>query len=433
MILSDFMKNKIPVFGVVSTLIVMSMLAGISGAQTTTSVINGALSLVDLNVTPIPVVAGSNVVISFGLYNSYDEILQAVDLQLQATNPILSVSPSSTYFVDTISQGRYSGFGFGIFTYTLHIPSTLPAGEYTIDVVANYQGATSSASTATIVPGQSVMPINIYVYGNPQIALNLYPQGQIIPGHDFTATLSAINSGTDTARNVTVQILNSTYFAADGPNTFSYGILAPGSSASSTATIFTNQNIPGGQNYLKTKISYRTNLGANVSNLVNVPINILQNTADFVVTNVIGNVTAGATYVPISFTVKNTGNEEATSISFSLQTIYPVTPASPDVYVASIAPGQSANLTFYVDADSHGNTGQYPVTLYAQWRQPNGATNQQYTGSSDYFMQIQGRGGTPTASFNWSYVAVAVVLVVVVVVGARMAKRRKGLKGKQQK
>ncbi len=502
------MKGKI-VQGIGPLLLLTVLLAGMASAQTSSSSnpATGALSLMNLQIHPTPVVAGENITVSFQLFNSYGSSLSQVNLQLEAQNPIINVSPSYSTLIDTIGTGEYGGYGSNYFTYKLHVPSTLPAGEYTIDVVAQYQTNEGSPASASVA-AQSVIPIYIYVYGAPQVSLNVFPTGQILPGRDFSATITGVNSGTDTARNVSVKILASNSFAPNGPSTFQLGTIAAGSSSSVTASVFTSQNITGGQNYLSAGVSYTAQEGNYINTTIKVPIDILLNNPQ-IVTSIVGasppqlypganqtltvliqnvgsgqannltvnflngngisvsgaassffigslaagaqatqtifisasssfgldsaslpvqykysyenyqgnvvanqsvvvnlvksaifNVTSsngavfpGGTYQKVAFVVKNTGNEAAQEITFSLQSTYPLTPANPDFYIQSLAPGQSANVIFYVDTNSNGAPGAYPVTLYEQWRQPNGYTTQSFSSSSDYYVQVSNSSG----------------------------------------
>ena len=58
---------------------------------------------------------------------------------MQSQNPIISVSPgASTILVNAIGSGLYGGTGYNAFNYVVHVPKSLPAGEYVIDVVATY-------------------------------------------------------------------------------------------------------------------------------------------------------------------------------------------------------------------------------------------------------------------------------------------------------
>ena len=105
----------------------------------------------------------------------------------------------------------------------------------------------------------------------------------------------------------------------------------------------------------------------------------------------------GATAVPVKFTVENIGTVEADQVQFNLQTTYPITPIAGTSYVNSLEPGASTNVTFVVNVDSQGVVGDYPITMFENWKQPNGASNQQFSGSNVYFMSIASSGSEHTA------------------------------------
>ena len=119
----------------------------------------------------------------------------------------------------------------------------------------------------------------------------------------------------------------------------------------------------------------------------------------------------GATAVPVKFTVENIGTIEADQVQFNLQTTYPITPVAGTSYVSSLQPGASANVTFVVDVDSQGSPGDYPITMFENWKQPNGATNQQFSGSNVYFMDIASSGSSDLLLIV-AVVAVAAIAVV---------------------
>ena len=121
---------------------ILMMFATPAMAQTSAIQANGALSLMNLVVSPQPVVSGENINISFQLFNAYSSQLQNVNLQLESKNPIITISPSSsTILVNAVGSGLYGGTGYNAFNYELHVPSSLPAGEYEVDVVATYETA----------------------------------------------------------------------------------------------------------------------------------------------------------------------------------------------------------------------------------------------------------------------------------------------------
>ncbi len=514
------------------------MLAGIaaySGAAVTSNA-NGALSIMNLNVAPHPVVSGENVTISFNLYNSYTSSLDNVDLGLTASNPIINVSPAFSYVTQAIGEGMYQGF-INPFVFKVHVPSNLQQGLYVINVTATYQTSQSGQDVA----GSSIMPVFIYVYGNPNMGINVAPNQNIVPGVPFSAELTLVNYGSGTSYNTTAYINNST-FVPIGQDRVVFGNIGGGASSSQQISLEAMQNITGGTNMVNITLAYQSGTGKNLSKNVQVPIGIVLNrprialsvlssnptqlytgsnqtvtmlvqnigtgTAKNVSLDLIGNsylfpsssathlfigslspgnattevftidanssggsgssfpiyasyygsnyrdkynstiglpisvapssvfevtaaksnATVGGTYEPVVFTIKNTGNENAEQLSLTLQSIYPITPADSTAYIVNISAGGTANVTFYVDVAQKGAAGQYPATIYEQWRQPNGNANQQYSGSTSYYIDVVGQA----KKGNTAGLIIEVVVVGAVgVVGYRFY-RKKRHSAKQQ-
>ncbi len=524
--------------------------ASAASAQST-SYVSGALSLANLVISPQPVVAGSNVTVQFQLYNDYNNPLQNVNLQLEAQNPIINVSPSHTYITDSIGQGIFGGIGYSIFTYTLHIPASLPAGSYEIDVVATYESSAPSTSglSSNNEPGESDMPIYIYVYGTPSISVTATPSPQITPGMTSLLTLAAENSGTDTARNVNITILSTNGIAVSGPSRISLGTMAQGVPEQASTSVYALTNISAGTQYIPMRISYTApdgmqyvqdvnapvsvsipepdvvvsiegsqpaqlyagsnasvellvqNIGGGTAKNVSInvesskyliaggaastffigslpsgasttettfisanrssgsapyylPVNVsykngdyssklsavqyvpinMQNAALFNVTSVIDSLAPGTSYAPVTFSIRNTGSETAQEITLSLQSIYPITVINSNNYVNSLAPGQEVNVTFYVSADSRGKPGEYPVTIYEQWRQPNGAAGQQYSASNGYYVTVgSGSGSSGSIGSDAAYAVIAIVIVVAIAMVLRRRRAGKGARAKKAK
>ncbi len=533
----------------VIAMVLAPLFASATYAQSVTAAANGALSIVSLKISPQPVVAGGNVTVVFQLYNSYKNALTNVNLQLSASNPIINVSPSSTTLITSIGQGLYGGgVGFSSFVYKFKIPSTLNAGEYTVDVLANYQTSQPNSYGGTSdLPAASEMPINFYVYGTPSIQLSANPTSALVPGESASIPVTVVNAGTDIANNVTITLHDSPYFKAFGSRRFSLGSISPNGQATFTASIQPSINISnstypvnatvsyiaqsgefvsvneamelstlinppnivgsilsgnpanlysGGNQTLQVQLQniglgtaknvtatfldgpgidvgsisqfyvsslepkastivtvyinanktnpgsssfslplslryYTSNYGGNYSKLQYLPINI-QKSAVFNITAEMGSPKPGAAYSPVTFVVQNTGNAAAQQVTFSLQTTFPITPVNPNVYIPTIAPGQSVNVTFYVSVDASGNSGRYPVSMFEQWRQPNGAVDQQFSGSNGYYATVSG-GGASALENDLIY---AIVVAVIAVFAYRMYMRRKkeqGQSGKKEK
>ncbi|MGC8572040.1 MAG: COG1361 S-layer family protein [Candidatus Micrarchaeia archaeon] len=508
---------------------------------------NDALSIINLNTTPTTIVAGDNVILTFQLFNSYSAALQSVNLYLEASNPIIKVSPSSSYLIDTIGSGQYGGMGYDFFTYVLHIPSTLPSGEYTIDVVASYEAPTStSAQYSQTVPAQSIIPINFYVYGKPNIKLTISPEQPLQPGVLSNIYLDLTNTGTAPIYNITLNINNSKYFQIMTQNRFAVGALQAGQSIQLPTSLLPNQTILNGTYDLNGTITYTSeegnitntsissevpiiinkpniivsiesgipqnlypgsnqtvilavqNIGtgeaknvyitfnstntisigsvsrffisslppsSSVSeklflmankndslNMYNIPMyikyqysNYQNNTniksslpiqispsAVIQIEKVYSNLSVGATYAPITFEIKNIGNEEAQALSINLQSTYPITPINSNQYINSLPPGQSTNVTFYVSIDTSGNIGNYPVTLYSQWSQPNGNSNQEYYSTSNYYATVEGSSSSSSGSSSNGIELVAIIIIIILAY-YMYKKAQKGKKAQKSK
>jgi hypothetical protein len=492
-----------------------------------------SLSIINLQVAPQPVVGGSNITIEFQLYNAYSSSLQNVNLQLSASNPIITVSPSSTYLTDSIGTGVFDGYT-NYQSYKIHIPSTLPTGEYTIDVIANYETSQPSAAGGmSSLPSESVMPIGLYVYGAPNVTVGI-TNVQIVSKKQMRISARISNIGYTTASNVGIKFLNTSGDAVSGPSSLNIADLAAGSSLNASV----NYNVTGaatigeGAYPVPVRVSYSSQYNITYSNQLNLTSSIVINNpnlivqlanpqpqslyqgrnqsatlevenigtgpaknvtvtlrsgsgitllsslssfffsevdpnqvvsepvligangtsntdliaelqyypasyqnlisktqvlnlslapaAQFSVVSQISSLAPGATAVPVTFKIKNTGTIDAEQVQLSLQTTYPVTPVASTSYISDLRPGESTNATFVVDVDSQGVPGNYPITLYEQWKQPNGATNQQFSGSNNYFVSI-----VSTSSSGALLIGAVVVVAIVAVVAYRRFKKPK--------
>jgi hypothetical protein len=499
---------------------------------------NGALSIINLNTSPTTITAGENVILTFQLYNSYSQALQDVNLQIEASNPIIKVSPAYNFLLNTIGSGEYGGVGYDFFTYVLHIPSTLQSGEYIINVVANYEAPTStSAQNSQTVPAESVIPIDLYIYGNPHLSMNIMPQGALKPGLQTNVNIDLTNTGTAPIYNISISLNNSKYFEILGAQRFSIGVLQAGQSIELPTSIMPALNITNGTYSLYAYSNYTTEQGNVTNTVLESPISIIINKPNIIVstmtgmppslypgtnqtlnlliqnigtgdaknvsitfsstnainlgstskffiadipaggsisaelfinankndyltaykipehisylsanyknkinvntslnisvspgavlniTNEYSNLSAGSSYEPITLKIKNIGNEPAQQIALALQSIYPITPIDSNQYLANLNPGESINVTFYVSVDTSGNPGNYPISLYAQWSQPNGNTKEEYYSTINYYVVVEGAANY-SSNNNISLIIYVLVLALIVIAIYYLYKKR---------
>lgn len=323
---------------------------------------------------------------------------------------------------DHINLGGISEGSFASGDIVLQANSTLLGGAHYIPVVLTYASIYGANTSARLD-----VPISV-VINQPNIVLSVSSaQPQFLyAGNNQTLAVSIQNIGTGEAKNVTIGFGSTPYIGVgSSSSSFFLGSLGAGSSTTEDVFITANKNANGTSYALPALIAYKNaNYQQTFNATQNVPIK-LQQGAIFTVQGVNTSLTPGATFVPITFVVKNMGSEEADDVSLSLQTVYPVTPINSNGYIAKLAPGQSQSVTFYVSVDPNGNAGTYPVILFEQWTQPNGQTSQQYTSSQNYYAPI-----TTSGSGRSSLLTYAVIIAVVVAVAAGFIWMRRG-RGKE--
>jgi hypothetical protein len=397
---------------------VLMMLGGMVSAQ---SAYDGSLSMVNVSVSPNPVVAGGNVTIKFQLYSSYDGWLYGATLQPTGSYPIVNVSPVSTYLIGTINGGlnprNYNvSMNSKYYEFTFKVPNTTQSGTYTITFTSTYF---VYASTGTVI-GTSSMPVSFYVQNKPSIKVTgANPQpSALYAGYNQTLDIMVQNTGYGTARNVSV-----TVGAGNGLNilssvrTFSIPNLTEGSAEEEPLLVSAHST---NMTYLLANVTYYSSqLQQRFSNVQRINVSVAPS-AQFAINSSGANPAVGVTDAPIHLTITNTGTSPASELELNLQTPYPVTPLASTAYVNELRPGASANVTFFIGVDSSGVPGNYPVTLYEQWKQPSGSVNQQFTGSNNYYIDVEPASNNGESSYMIDIVAVIIVLVIIYTVGKRV-------------
>ena len=523
------MKTRI---GFISTLLLFAILSAETGT-TTTLPIAGALSIANLTLTPKQAVAGSNVQISFQLYNSYEQPLDNVFIYLEGAYPLLNYSPVTVAQISRIEGGSTYYYRLG---YNLLLPNNIPTGVYTLQLVATYETTYKATTSGGILPkdqvttqtvvGYSVIPITIYVIGKPSISVSA-SVNSITPGQPFVLTLNLQNNGYDNAKNITVNIFSTKNFKPVGTSSFTIGRLPIGASLSIPITMLANISIENstytipislkyysesGKVYLaNTSISinsvvaepdisvsllgsmpptlysgynqsiefviansgngiarnitvtvlpgrninilssvrkffipallpgssinqrifvsanyttsananliinvtyYSSNYKQNFSKVFNKTIYIMPS-AQFQVTGVETQAYPGATNMPVTLTIKNIGNEIAKEIQVSFQSIYPITPINSNAYIERLLPGEEVNVTFVINVDLNGYPGNYPITIFETWKQPNGSPNQLYTGSNNYYIPVYNKPSSSNSTLSGSAIIIGIGLIAI--------------------
>jgi hypothetical protein len=386
----------------------MAVMSGVASAQYANSV-----SLTNVSVSPNPVIAGGNATIRFQLYNTYNYWLYGTTLQPTGSYPLLNVSPLNSHPIGQLDPGLNPKY----YNYTIEIPNTTPSGTYTLTFTATYMLYSTQATEIA----SSSMPVSFYVQGKPAItvqATNPQPS-TLYTGYNQTLSLSIQNTGYGTARNVSVTLSGSRGLnILSSVKSFFISNLTRGSEQVEPILISAN----GTDNpYLIVNTTYysaRLNKRFTSTQRINVSV---APSAQFAIISEGQSPGIGATDVPVNFRITNTGTSPADQVQLNLETPYPITPIASSAYVNELQPGASTNVTFLVSIDTAGVPGNYPITLYEQWKQPSGSVNQQFTGSNNYFIAV-GEANSAASAYE-TYV---IVLIVIIIIIAMVMRRRSG-------
>ena len=388
----------------------MALVSGVASAQYANSV-----SLTNVSVLPNQVMAGGNVTIRFQLYNTYNYWLYGTTLQPTGSYPLLNVSPLDSNTIGMLNPGLNPKY----YNYTIEIPNTTPSGTYTITFTATYMLYTTQETEVA----SSSMPVSFYVNGNPSITVQASnPQpSTLYTGYNQSLSLSIQNAGYGTARNVSVTVSGSRGLSIlSSVRSFFISNLTRGSEQVEPILISAN----GTDNaYLIVNTTYYSaRLNRRFSNTQRINISVAPS-AQFAIDSEGQSPGIGMTDVPVNFRITNTGTSPAEELQLNLETPYPITPIASSAYVNELEPGASTNVTFFVSIDTAGVPGNYPVTLYEQWKQPSGSVNQQFTGSDNYFVAV-GETSSAVSAYETYAIAIIVVLIIIVSIYRRRARGR---------
>ncbi|MGC8651939.1 MAG: COG1361 S-layer family protein [Candidatus Micrarchaeia archaeon] len=373
---------------------------------------------IGLSASPAQITPGQEFDLAFGAENGGSGLAQNVSVTLHSSAALEIVGPM------VFNLGNMPASDMGQFSAMLQPSQDITSGTYALNATVAY----TNQFGAIVKKNDSIM-LNVVVEKPDVIATiqGATPQN-LYAGSNQTLQIAIENTGEGLARNVSVGFYNTSAISFGSVSNFYISQLAAGASQVEPLYISANRELNGSQYSLPVSIKYESaNYRNATTKLVYLPIS-LQGEADFNITAEYGALKPGAAYVPVVFHIVNIGNEEAQQVSLSLQTVYPITPVTPNVYISSMAPGQGANATFYVSIDTQANSGSYPVTIYEQWRQPNGSSNQEFSTSENYFATVtRGSGG-----YDSTVVGIAVAIIVVALF-AFYASRKVKAKGKGQK
>ncbi|MEM3791450.1 MAG: hypothetical protein QXL16_01840 [Candidatus Micrarchaeaceae archaeon] len=328
----------------------------------------------------------------------------------------LNASPMRIVGSSNLTIGNlYQAYSLPI---SLYLPYNITSGEYQINITAHYKTSSGSVKTQNLK-----VPFNLEI-NPPQIEIATLGSepAELYPGYNSSILISVENSGLGPAKNVSIYIPNSNLKLKNSLGRLFIGYIPPQGSVQTSLLVQAPQRFSGTLN-LPVEVSYYSADMEKFSYNISIPV-ALENSSIFNITGSSALLLPGAAYSPVTVFIKNIGNEPAEGISLSLQTIYPITPQDGNAYVSYLAPNSTANVTFFVSVDKLATPGSYPITVFEEWKQPNGAENQMFQGSETYYLSVS----ASKQNTNYSSAVAILVVILAIILFAFYRKRRSSRK-----
>lgn len=361
---------------------------------------------VTAGVTGAQITSGNTMVVNVRIANTGYSKAENLVLGFLNTSRLSTSGTSSFSIAELLNRSSIN------VSVTYSVAGGINSGTYFLPISVSYASGYNTTYSKQLNLTASI------IINNPNIKAIVASSQPLAlyQGHNQSLQIGIENTGLGAAKSLNVSILPgagvtllssvTNFFIADlEPNQIVYEPVLITSNSTANASLVASMSYYS-SNY-QNQFSSRQTLS-----LSSVPA------AQFSVSSTGAVLPPGAAGIPVRFRVTNTGTSEARQIQLSLQTTYPITPVASTSYISTLAPGSSTNATFVVTVDSQGTTGNYPVTLYEQWKQPNGAVNQQFSGSNNYFISVgSSESGSTTA-------IIGAVVVIAAIVGIVMYRRR---------
>ncbi|WP_088899931.1 COG1361 S-layer family protein [Sulfolobus acidocaldarius] len=387
--------------------------------------------------------------VTVSMYNGYKEtvmlpveILGYVSIQAQSLwgsiNSPITVSPGETQVPLTIllkNTGDVNVLNatltFSNSEYPLKFSQTnaqvgiIPAGQenYATVTVSVYPNATPGVYyiPATLnyynYKTEITVPVDIY---SPNVSINVVTlPPQVFPGYYDVRLLTILtNYGNGIAENASISV--STPFQVISSPEIKIGALPIGSPVNVTFLI----NIPNDTIPKTYTVNFTVTFDGGKANY-QYALNVYPK-ANIIITNVkYSTINPGDSNVPITITLKNTGNATAKNVIVRLGTsdvIYPhVSSSNPlqaltasEVFVGDINPQQTANVTFVVDISGGASPGVYPLAIAATWNQTGAIFP--FEQSDTFYVSISQPFLSQLFSSPLIYVIIAIIIVIIIIV-----------------
>jgi hypothetical protein len=383
--------------------------------------VNPQLEIYNYTLSHSPAAPGDTLTLTVHLKNiAFGACADTISVQAMTSYP-LSVSGLDTQYRDSLCLGDPDSAG--TVSFVLPVDSLAQSGTYPVTVITNYQKNFDKFSSSNT--------INVVVLGTPSVSASVTSSNpvDIYPGDTGSLTVTFQNNGTGKVESGHVAFtappgLEVKWAGADQDIG---GIPAHGS-ASVTFSIEALKSTSSGDYPITGVLQYS---GDNTPSATQEFTFIMpvKEKAEFVASAATGTALNPASDSEVQVTLTNTGTQEARKVRVRIRPIYPFSTDGTVRYVESLAPGQSANLTYLIHVDKDATAGQQVSGVILDFEDPQGNS---FTDTEYFAMSVKTKTLMDDIVGYW-YIFAIIALVVLYVILKRVIGLIRGMLGGAKK
>ncbi len=309
----------------------------------------------------------------------------------------------------------------------VRVPEDAPPGEYDVDIRLRYSYTESIFPNGNVVNERTrtvTKQVTVTVEDGARFEIEAL-ESDLQVGESGTLRAEVRNVGNEHARDLDVALSptsSALNFGSDR-STARLSELGPNENATVEYDLSVDSNAVAGGHSLDGEVTFTDPDGIrDTDNRASLSAGVFpeESRDDFLVETETDSITAGET-IPVAVEVTNNRNERVTNVEGKLFTNDPLDSNDDEAFVRALEPGESATMTFALEADGNAIEKTYPVSMDFRYDDSDGDSRVSDTYRVAVDVTEGEDGGLPVG------VIAAAVGVVLLIGGAYIGYRRKEL------
>ena len=366
--------------------------------------VNPKLELLNYTVSEDPAQPGHVVALALHIKSlEFDNCASRVAVQLMVSYP-LSIQGSDTQYLETLCYNDSDATG--TFTFYLPIDNLATLGTYPVAVSTTYEKGFTQLSESNTV--------NLRVGGAPSFAASVTSSNpvDIYAGDSSTVTVTLQNTGSSMVQDAIASATSSGIEVKWAGADQAIGTIQARGSANAVFSIEAPKNLPPGTYPLNVKLDYTGEDKQNGSVTFHFDVPVKPKAEFLAVYDLNGTLRAGAAQT-VNVTLTNSGTQTARKVKVRINPLFPFSTDGTVRYIDTLAPGQSANLTYVITVDKDATAGSQLSGLLMNFEDPQGKA---FSDSADFSIPVREATFSEMLEQYNLFIYIIVIVVALVVV-----------------